>query len=72
MIVFYIMAVVAGVVAGGLTYGLSLFSAPLWAQLMIGGAAFPIYLACASVYLAFVGQLFKTLFKDDKDAKESK
>jgi len=67
MIVFYLMAVCASLVAGGMTWALSLFSAPLWLQLIIFGAVLPMYLGCAVVYLAFLGNICKITFNEGKE-----
>ncbi len=67
MIVFYLLAVLATCVAGGITYGLSLLQMPMWAWMMVGGAALPLYMGCALVYLAFIAQLFKVVCKETKE-----
>lgn len=70
MVVFYLLAVLATCVAGGITWGISLLQLPVWAWICVGGAALPLYLGCALVYLAFIAQVFKVVCKETKEAPD--
>lgn len=73
MIFGYLSCVVSALVVGLLTWGLGMFSAPLWVQIIIGGAVAPICLLAAFIYLGglyhawikIVGEGKKKEKKDD-------
>ncbi len=65
--IFYLEAVLAAVVAGGITCGvMALWHLPAWALVMVLGAVVPLYLLCGLVWLAFIAKIFAFIFRSDR------
>ena len=65
MIFGYLISVAAACIAGGLIWICGTFTAPLWAQVMLGGAIVPIFLASAFLWIGGMVSVWKEFLKQE-------
>ena len=70
----YVWCLLAASLAGGLTLAISLVDVPLWLDVMVWGAAVPVYLLLGVIYLGGMYHGFGKIFAasaDDGSAKDA-
>lgn len=70
MISGYVICVVSAILIGALTWGLSLFSVPLWAVIAIVGAVVPVYASLGFLWLFGMFSIWRKFLKKEEATDE--